>query len=150
MEEFWKYLTMYLLSGFKFIFGPTLGAGYGVPLVVTALLTSFGMMTTVYAFTYFGDRIRELMLRFQRADRKKFTKNKRRFVKVWRKYGVKGIAFLTPVLLMPIGGVILANVLGGKKKKIIYWMWVSSLFWAFVLSTVVKYGWEAVSNFFIK
>ncbi|MCP4460262.1 MAG: hypothetical protein GY816_19895 [Cytophagales bacterium] len=147
MEELWKYLTMYLLSGFKFIFGPTLGVGYGVPLVFTALLTSFGMMTTVYVFTYFGHRLKGIVDRFKKKDRKIFSKKSRRFVKVWRKYGVKGIAFLTPVLLMPIGGAILANVLGGKRKKIIHWMWVSSLFWAFVLSTVVKYGWEAVSNF---
>ena len=89
------------------------------------------------------------MARFQRVDRKKFTKNKRRFVRVWKKFGVKGIAVLTPLLLMPLGGAILVNVLGGKKKEIILWMWVSSLFWGFVLSAVVKYGWESIREFFI-
>ncbi len=149
MEELLKYFSVYALSGFKFIFGPTLGTTYGFSLVVTSLLTSFGMMSTVYAFTYFGNKLRGLLIRFQRHDRKKFSKNKRRFVKVWSTYGVKGIAFLTPILLMPLGGAILVNVLGGKKKEIIFWMWMSSLFWGFVLSTAVKYGWEAISNFFL-
>lgn len=149
MEEFLKYFSVYALSGFKFIFGPTLGTSYGFSLTTTALLTSFGMMTTVYVFTYLGHKLKGLVDRFKRKNRKLFSKRNRKFVKIWRKYGVKGIAFLSPLILMPIGGAILANVLGGKKKKIIRWMWLSSLFWGFVLTAGVKYGWEAVRNFFL-
>ena len=140
MEEIWKYLTVFLLSSLKFIFGPTLGNSYGFPMPVTAILTALGMMLPVYLFTYFGEKMRGLLERFKKKDRKKFTKKNRRFVSVWNKYGVKGVALLTPLLLTPIGGAILANVFSSHRGEIIKWMWIASLFWAFVLSFVVKYA----------
>ena len=149
MEEFLKYFSVYALSGIKFVFGPTLGTTYGFPLVVTALLTSFGMMTTVYVFTYFGGRLKGLVNKFRKKDRKIFSKKNRRFVKIWRKYGVKGIALLSPIIFMPIGGAILVNVLGGKKKKIIRWMWISSLFWGFVITAIIKYAYWLIRDFII-
>jgi hypothetical protein len=140
MEEVWKYLSVFLLSGLKFIFGPTIGNSYGFPAPVTAILTACGMMLPVYLFTFFGEKMRMLMERFRKKERKKFTKKNRRFVKVWNKYGVKGVAILTPLIFTPIGGAILANVFGGHKNDIIKWMWIAALFWAFVLSFVVKYA----------
>ena len=149
MEEFFKYLSVYAVSGLKFVFGPALGTSYGFSLMTTALLTAFGMMTSVYLFTYLGDKLKRLVDRIRSKNRKLFSKKNRRFVKIWRRHGVKGIAFLSPIILMPIGGAILANVLGGKKNEIIYWMWVSSLFWAFLITAGIKYGWEAVNNLFL-
>ena len=140
MEELWKYLTVFFLSSLKFIFGPTLGNSYGFSVPLTAILTAGGMMLPVYLFTYFGEKMRGIRERFRKKNRKKFTKKNRRFVKVWNKYGVKGVAILTPLLLTPIGGAILANVFGGSRKDIIQWMWIAALFWAFTLSLVVKYA----------
>lgn len=141
-----KYFTVYFLSGLKFIFGPTFGVAYELPLIATILLTAFGMMTTVYLFTFFGSDIRKLARRF-RKEPKVFSKRNRRFVKIWRKFGLEGVCLLTPLVLTPPGGGLLANLLGTDKKKLLKWMWISALGWSTIISTIVKYAYWMVEDF---
>ncbi|MEQ8474217.1 MAG: hypothetical protein RIC35_23680 [Marinoscillum sp.] len=137
-----KYLIVYVLSAIKIIFGPTLGLAYDFSILETTLLTLAGMMSTVYLISYFGPQIKRISDRIfiRKKKRKTFTKRNRRFVKIWRKYGVPGVAFLTPLLLSPPGGTILANALGGKRPEIIKWMWIFGGIWSFVLTLIVKYA----------
>ena len=117
-----------------------MGAASDVPVLITALLTSLGMMTSVAAFTYNGDRLRTLIIKvFGKKKRKLFTKRNRRFVVVWSRFGVRGVAFLTPLLLTPIGGAILVNAFGGKKREIMLYMTISAAFWSMILSVFFKY-----------
>lgn len=141
MEDLWLYFLVYISSTLKFIFGPTLGVVYGFSVFVTGTLTMLGMMTSVYAFTYFGTWIRHKAQNFwQKENKKVFSKKSRRYVKIWKNYGIPGIAMLTPVLLMPIGGTIIANAFGGKRKDIIKWMWISCLFWSYLITWLVKFA----------
>lgn len=148
LEEILKYLTVYSLSGIKFIFGPTLGIAYGFHWILTASLTAAGMMTTVYVFTFFGDRLRNFLHRFKKKDRKVFTKRNRQFVRIWGKYGEMGVALVTPLLLMPIGGAILINILSNKKRKILFWMWVSALGHSFLQTWLYQSGFDLIKGFF--
>lgn len=137
-----KYFIVYVLSAVKIIFGPTLGLAYDFSVIETVLLTLGGMMTTIYLFSYFGPQIKRVTDRIFRRKKKRsvFTRKNRQFVKIWRKYGVPGIAFFTPLLLSPPGGAILANALGGKRSEIIKWMWIFGGFWSVVLTLIVKYA----------
>ncbi|XOV93154.1 MAG: hypothetical protein ACFHWX_00295 [Bacteroidota bacterium] len=149
MPELIKYLLVYALSGFKFIFGPTMGAAYGFSVLVTGILTTLGMMTAVYIISYFGPQIRSIMLKLF-GKRKKaiiFSPSRRRFVKIWKRYGIQGIAFLTPLLLTPIGGAFFANAMGVQRKDIFKWMWIFGSFWSFVLSAVVQYAAHLIVEF---
>lgn len=148
LEEILKFLSVYALSGIKFIFGPTLGIAYGYSLVVTALLTSGGMMTTVYLSVFFRPQLLSLAQRFRRKDRKVFNKRNRRFVRIWNKYGVMGLSLATPVILMPIGGAILVNALGGKRREIIFWMWISALGHSFIQTWLYMSGFELIKSIF--
>lgn len=140
MAAFLKYFSVYIFSGVKFIFGPALGViAYDMPLLLVIGLTAAGMMTTVYLFTYFGDFFRGLIDRYMRREKKVFTSRNRRFVKLWRKFGLKGVCFLTPLILTPPGGALLVNVLGTKKSEIIKWMWVSALFWSTIICMLASY-----------
>ena len=62
--------------------------------------------------------------------RKKFTPRTRKFIKIWKYSGIKGVAFITPILLSPIIGAVLLNAVGAKKKEIIKWMFVSAIVWS--------------------
>lgn len=148
MSSVLKYLLVYATSSFKFIFGPTLGAVYEFSILETGILTTLGMMTTVYLITYFGKQIRFITLRFSKPKVRKnnFSQRRRRFVKIWNRYGIQGIAFLTPLLLTPVGGAFLANALGAKRSDIIKWMWVFGAFWGFVLSALVKYAGDMLKD----
>ena len=141
LEEIIKYLTVYSISALKFVFGPTLGLAYGFNVFTTGTLTLLGAMTSVYVFTFFGDQIKNLMSRIFKAKKKNiFSKNNRRFVVIWKKYGIMGIAFLTPIFLTPIGGTITANALGCKKEDIFKYMWISSLFWSYTITWLLKFA----------
>lgn len=149
MPELLKYLLVYALSGFKFIFGPTMGVAYGFSILETGALTTLGMMTTVYIISYFGPQIRAITVRLVGKRKKKpnFSPGRRRFVRVWKKYGIQGIAFMTPLLLTPVGGAFFANALGVNRRDIFKWMWIFGTFWAFVLSLLVKYAFDLLKTF---
>ncbi len=141
-----KYFTVYFLSGLKFILGPTAGVANDLPLVSIILLTACGMMTTIYLFTFFGTEIRNFAFRFRKKNRV-FSKRNRRFVKIWRKFGLEGVCLLTPLILTPPGGGLLANLLAPDKKKLIKWMWISALGWSTIISALVKYAYWLIEDF---
>ena len=139
MSTIFKYVTVYFLSGFKFIFGPAFGVANDLHLIAIIPLTALGMMTTVYLFTFFGSNIRRFALRFRRSP-KVFTNRSRKFVRIWRRYGLIGVCLLTPLLLSPPLGGLLSNLFETNKKKLIRWMWISAIGWSAILSTIVKYA----------
>ena len=141
-----KYFTVYFLSGLKFIFGPTFGVANDLPVPAIIILTALGMMTTIYLFTFFGDEIHRFFGRF-RKNKKIFSKKSRRFVRIWRKFGLKGMCLLTPLVLTPPGGGLLVNLLGSKKKLILKWMWISALLWSTVITLIVKYAFWLIEDF---
>ncbi len=136
MEEVLTIITIYLLCMFKIIFGPTMGYAAGLHPLVTVIITVSGMMTTVLIFTFFGERLRNTVLKKYMKPKKIFTAKNRRFVKIWRKYGELGISFLTPILLSPPGGSIIAIALGGSRKKTVVYM----LLWSVVWTTIITYS----------
>lgn len=140
---------VYFLSIFKFIFGPVLGLSYGFGVIWTAALTTLGTLTAAIVFSFFGPQIRAFFSLFfkKKKQKKVFTKKNRRFVKIWNKYGVAGIAFFTPILLTPIGGTILANAFGGKKSEIIKYMLLWSAFWSVTLTYALKYFGDILKDY---
>ncbi len=135
IDEILKYMAVYFTSMVKFIGGPLLGIGSGLTFWETALLTSLGMMTSVFVFTTFlGKGFKHLILRYFNKNRKLFTKKNRKVVKVWKSFGLSGVAFLTPILFTPIGGTIIATSFGETRKRIFMYMFLSAVFWSFIFS----------------
>jgi hypothetical protein len=67
--------------------------------------------------------------------KKIFTPRNRKFVKIWRKYGLFGLAFLTPVVISIPVGTIIANAFEDNKPKIFIYMFFSIVFWSLLLTT---------------
>jgi len=139
IEKIALYFSIFVSSAVKFIAGPTIGMASDLTVVETALLTALGMMLTVTLFTFFGDQMRRFLSMLSKKKKKSFSKRNRRFVTIWQKYGIPGTAFLTPLILTPIGGAILANAFKSPPLKIFISMGVSALFWGFALTLSVKY-----------
>ena len=137
LEEFLKIITIFLLTMFKFIAGPTLGYAAGLSYLISVWITFSGMMSSVFVFTFLGELLRERFIKRYFAPRRVFTKRSRRFVKVWNKFGVIGVALLTPIILTPIGGTIMLTSTGTKRRKIILYMTISAFFWSFVITALV-------------
>lgn len=127
-DEILKAIPIFFLSALKVIFGPTLGYATGLNIVTTIITTVAGMMTSVTALTYFGSWLRtKLPARFFNSDKKS----------IWKKYGLTGVVILTPLLLTPIGGTILAVSLGGPKEKIILYMFISASVFSVLMSLLI-------------
>jgi hypothetical protein len=149
-EELSKAVIVYFSSMLKFIFGPVGGFTAGLNLITTILATVFGMMTVVFVFTYFGNWLKLNVFSKIFKKRNKFTVGNRRFVNIWRKYGLAGVALLTPLLLTPIGGTLLAVSSGSPKDKIIFYMFLSASFWSVIFSMAIYFFGNEVLPDFIK
>jgi membrane protein DedA with SNARE-associated domain len=147
-EEILKAIPVYFSCMLKFILGPIGGYASGLKLITTILTTVFGMMTIVFLFTYSGNWIREKILnRFSRKNSKSERKDQK-FKAIWKKYGLAGVALLTPVILTPIGGTLLAVSSGSPKEKIIFYMFISAAAWSVIFSvTVYFFGNEFLPDF---
>ncbi len=114
----------------KFIGGPVTGAAAGLSFAQTLALTVAGMMTSVAVFSGVG---RAWAAHLQRRRRLRhqpvFTRRTRTIVRVFQRFGISGIAFLTPILFTPIGGTVLATMLGVRRQQILLHMFWSALLW---------------------
>jgi len=82
----------------------------------------------------------EINYEFVKADKKKkvFSPQSRKFVRIWRKYGLMGVAFLTPVIISIPIGTIIANAFEDNKKRIFLYMVFSILFWSLLLTGIFE------------
>ena len=149
-EEILKAIPVYLASMVKFILGPFGGYTAGLNLLTTILSTVFGMMTVVFLFTYSGNWLREKFLSKFLKRKSKFNAGNKKFVAIWKKYGLPGVALLTPLVLTPIGGTLLAISSGSPKEKIIFYMFLSAAFWAVIFSMSIYFFGDQVLPEFIR
>lgn len=138
-EDLYKYLIVFGLSMIKFIAGFTAGVGFQLPFLVTAGLTVLGMMTSIVLFnSLLGKIFHQWVTRTFFKNQKLFTKGNRRKIMIWNKYGLVGVALLTPILFSPIGGAMIANGFGETKERIFFYMLGSGILWAMSFSYIVS------------
>jgi membrane protein DedA with SNARE-associated domain len=137
-EEILKAISLvYLPSMLKFIFGPLGGYAAKLHMITTIVGTVAGTMTIVLLFSFAGDWIQKHVINRLFPKRKRFSERNRNFVTMWKKYGVAGVAFLTPLILTPIGGTLLAISFGSPRDKLILYMLISASAWATIFSLAI-------------
>lgn len=148
-EELAKAVPIYFSSMLKFIFGPVGGYFAGLNIITTILTTVAGTMTVVLGFTYFGDFLRDRVFRRFFRNKKRFSERNRKFIRIWRRYGLVGVAALTPILLTPIGGTLLAISFATPRNRLIFAMFVSASIWSVVLSIVIYFFGNILPDFLL-
>jgi hypothetical protein len=99
-----------------------------------SLANIIGGIIGIVLFTYLGGIIQNYCIKaFPNYFGKKFTSSNRFLVRVKQRFGLGGIAALTPIILSIPVGVLFALSLTHDKKKIMISMIISVLFWAAVL-----------------
>jgi hypothetical protein len=87
-----------------------------------------------------ADTEEQLEIHYQYIERKAppkkiFTARSRRMVRIWRKYGLVGLAALTPVIFsIPIGTFFMIR-LEKNKNKIFLYMFISITCWSLIITT---------------
>ncbi len=93
-----------------------------------------GGIIGIVLFTYLGSYMQDYLVKtFPRKFGRKFTSSNRFLVRIKQKFGLGGIAALTPIVLSIPVGVLFALALTHDKKKILVSMLASMFFWATVL-----------------
>ncbi|NEM99653.1 hypothetical protein GXP69_18285 [Pontibacter sp. BT327] len=142
-------MSVYLVSMVKFFAGPVTGVSVGLTYMESVLLTIAGMMTTVLVFSFIGREFSKWWSRRQREKHKPvFSKKNRRIIKIWKNFGVVGVAFLTPILLTPIVGTVVAALFGAPRKQIFIHMLWSAVIWSALLNLMVFEFGDLASKYF--
>lgn len=135
--EFARYASVILASAIKFFGGPLSGLALGLTWLETAICTTIGMMLSVVVVTYAGAALQALLARYRPRKPKLFTRRTRLAVRIWNRSGMAGIAFLTPLLLTPIGGTALAVSFRVNRGQLFLYMLISGVVWAVVQTLLV-------------
>jgi membrane protein DedA with SNARE-associated domain len=138
-EEILKAIPVYFSSMLKFILGPIGGYAAGLNMITTILATVAGMMTIVFAFAFFGNWIHDKVINRFFKRKPTSSERKRKLLNLWKKYGIAGVAALTPLILTPIGGTLLAISFGTPRDKLIFYMFLSAAAWAVFFSGVIYF-----------
>ena len=140
MNDWWEIISVFLVSTIKFVFGGipmALGMGFSFFKAVT--VTSLGGFTGVPFFVFFSDILlanykkRIALKRLSYPDQKPkntFSSKKRLIIYVKNKFGLTGIALLTPLLLSIPLGCFLAVRYFKNKHTILVYMFSSVLIWS--------------------
>jgi len=131
-----KYLSVALASTLKFFGGPITGVILKLTWLETALCSAVGMMFSVLLLTYVGGGVQAMIKKYRKSPPKKFSKTNRIAVNIWKKFGIIGIAFLTPPLFTPLFGPILAVAFRVPRPSIFLWMSASALIWGLAISYI--------------
>lgn len=136
---FLKYLSVFVVGMFKFFVAPITGYGLGLGFFENFICMVSGMTLSALIFSYLGVYIKQRLAVLFPKKRILFTARTRRIVYVWQKYGLWGIALLTPVVLSPVVGTLIASSFGESPARIVYVMFLSASIWGIILLAVL-YG----------
>ena len=135
--QFARYVSVILASAVKFVGGPLSGLAVGLTWPEAVICTTLGMMLSVVVVTYAGAALQALLTRYRSQKPRLFTSRTRLAVRIWKRSGMAGIAFLTPLLLTPIGGTALAVSFRVNRGQLFFHMLVSAVGWAIVQTLLV-------------
>jgi len=82
-----------------------------------------------------GGRLQHLVYRSRRLARRR-----ERIERVWKRYGIPGVALQAPLLTGPLLATILALGLGAPPRPLLGWMLASVVFWGMALTAAAALG----------
>ena len=133
MDKLLSSILVFLGSIVKFSMGSltAIAANLGIG---GSLANIIGGIIGIVLFTYLGGYIQDyLVKKFPKRFVRRFTSSNRFLVRIKQKFGLGGIAALTPIVLSIPVGILFALALTHDKKKIMISMLLSMFFWATVL-----------------
>jgi hypothetical protein len=155
MVEFWKIASIFLTSliGFTKIAVPSATALFGFNALKVLLITCSGSITGVILFTnisaVFLKWFHRIKVKYFNSHEhpKIFTKSNRRIIKVKKRFGLWGIAFVTPLgITIPLGAFI-AERFYKDKKQVILALSIGVLFWNITIYVLLAFFYESIKRF---
>lgn len=135
----YKCFLIMLGSMIKFLTGPITGSAFKLPIYLTFVFTILGMMMSVMLVLTLGNWLKINLISKFLKPQKRFSPKNRRIIKVWKKFGIVGVAGLTPLVFTPLVGTFVALSFGVEARKIFVYMLISAIAWALICIPIVYY-----------
>ena len=140
MNSWWEIFSVFLLSTVKFVFGSVpLALSFNFPFFEAVTVTSLGGFTGCIFFVFLSEKlivnyrnriVNKISLTRISSSKKIFTKRRRLIIRVKTRFGLTGIAALTPLLLsIPLGCFVAVRYFKNKQRVLIY-MFTSVIIWS--------------------
>lgn len=145
MANVLKILSVFITCSFAFKIGfPTTFILFGNNFWLTMLIACGGGIAGNIAFTYLSAALLKGIHNYRAKRglihrRKIFTTFNRRIIRVRNKFGLAGIAFITPILLSTPIGALIAERFYKDKKKIILYLSAATVFWGLTLYLILYF-----------
>jgi hypothetical protein len=157
--SFFKLVEVLILSGVKFLLAPPLSFKLGFSFFQTVAVTTIGGILGVIFFFYLSEILIKLFKRIwpqfkaffnknkvkpqpirirqtREKTKKNFSRKNKFIVNTRRKYGLWGIAVLTPILLSIPLGTFLANKYYSNKRSVLLSLTLSVVCWSLIMSSI--------------
>ena len=134
-----QFISVFLLGGVKFFLAIPLATQYDFSFWETFFVSCFGGVVGIIFFAKFRKVVLKIYYNIYPHNynvKKKKSLKEKIAIKTARKYGLFGIAFLTPIFLsIPIGTFIALHFYPNKKKTLPFLI-TSVLGWSFLLTLI--------------
>jgi membrane protein YqaA with SNARE-associated domain len=146
-----KAISLFLLSATKFAFSPATGYAFGFSFWQVIVITSVGGVSGSLFFFYLSQYFTQLSINRKQKKiakakaqgkevyTKVFTTKNKLIIKVKQKFGLFGLAAITPAIISIPVGAILAGRFYRKQKDATLMLTTSVLFWSVCLSLLFKF-----------
>jgi hypothetical protein len=154
LNTIWQIFLVALLSAFKFQLAFPLAKSSGLTFWETTIATISGGIAGVFFFVFLSEKLVFFLISIsakknfsnvvqtKKKPKKKFSKISRFLVKFSRKFGLIGLAFITPSILSIPLGTFISSRLNDKfvrnKPLLIIYLIVSVVFWSFAFSGLIE------------
>jgi hypothetical protein len=145
MNQILKILSVFVTCSFAFKIGfPTAFFVLNHNFISVMLVSCGGGITGNIVFTHLSAALLKGIHNFRLKrglihKKKVMTRFNRRVITVKQKFGLAGIAFITPILLSTPVGAFLAERFFKDKKKIIIYLSAASVFWGLTLYFILLF-----------
>ena len=111
------------------------GLALGLSPALSGTLSIASALVGVTLVVAVGGQLQHLIYRSRT-----FAKRRERIERVWKRYGIPGVALQAPLLTGPLLATLLALALGAPPRSLLLWMLASVVLWGLVLTGAAALG----------
>ena len=111
------------------------GVALGLHPVLSGIISVVSALVGVTLVVLTGERLQGRIYRSRRLARRR-----ERIERVWKRYGIPGVALQAPLLTGPLLATVLALGLGAPPRPLLGWMIASIVLWGVILTGAAALG----------
>lgn len=117
----------------------------GLDPLFVSILAFIGNLATVYLLIFAYQYLYSKWKMFRAdEDEVSISKRKKKALHIWNRYGLPGLAFISPLTVGTHFATFVALSLNSKKHLVIMWITLSILVWTVIVTIVSYYGVESL------